>query len=85
MKRTTEQWINCNPKAMAHEMSPAAQQFAFEDAKADIMELAHENKLMRDVMRKIAYPRRGTEEETANIQTAATWIQDKWTIHTLDA
>jgi hypothetical protein len=85
MKRTTEQWINCNPKAMAEEMSKAAQQFAFEDAKSDIMELSHENKLMREVLRKIAYPRRGTEEDTANIQTAAMWIQDKWTLHTLDA
>lgn len=85
MKRSLQQWINCNPKTMATEMSPAAQQYAFEDAKNDIMELAHENRLMREVLRKIAYPRRGTEEESANIATAALWIQEKWTLHTLDA
>lgn len=39
MKRTIEQWKNCDPKAMAREMSEAAQMFAFEDAKADILEL----------------------------------------------
>lgn len=52
MKRTVQQWINCNPKAMAHEMSDNAKQFAFEDAKADIMELVRENELMRETLRK---------------------------------
>ena len=39
MKRTIEQWRNCDPAHMATAMSPAAIRFALEDAKADILEL----------------------------------------------
>lgn len=39
MKRKIEQWRACDPRAMATQQSPAAIQFAFEDAKADILAL----------------------------------------------
>ncbi len=39
MKRKIEQWRGCDPRAMATQQSPAAIQFAFEDAKADILAL----------------------------------------------
>ena len=39
MKRTIEQWQHCKPEAMAYRQSLPAIQFAFEDAKADILEL----------------------------------------------
>lgn len=40
MQRSLEQWANCDPHAMATRQSPAAVQFAFEDAKHDIADLA---------------------------------------------
>lgn len=39
MQRSIERWSGCDPKAMATQ-SEAAIAFAFEDAKADIAELA---------------------------------------------
>jgi hypothetical protein len=39
MKRTIDQWTGCHPEAMAYRQSLPAIQFAFEDAKADILEL----------------------------------------------
>ena len=36
MKRTIDQWRNCEPRAMANNQSNAAVQFALEDAKADV-------------------------------------------------
>lgn len=35
MKRTIEQWKNCDPKAMVENQSAAAQMFALQDAKAE--------------------------------------------------
>ena len=45
MKRTIDQWRNCDPRAMANNQSNAAVQFALEDAKADVLEL-HKEKLI---------------------------------------
>jgi hypothetical protein len=84
MKRTYQQWIDCNPKVMAQEMSQAAQQFAFEDAKADILYLAHENLMMKDILREIAYPRRGTVECENSIQDYANYIQANYTLEELE-
>ncbi len=39
MQRTIEQWRGCAPAVMATQQSPVAIQFAFEDAKADILAL----------------------------------------------
>lgn len=39
MKRTIDQWRRCSPRAMTYNQSPAAIQFAFEDAQADILAL----------------------------------------------
>lgn len=51
MNRTLEQWRNCDPKSMAHNQSDAAKQFAFEDAKTDILELAKEIDALREQLR----------------------------------
>ena len=85
MKRRIEQWTNCNPETMAHEQSDNAKQFAFEDAKADILELAAENKRIRRVMQIIAYPRRGTHEEGYGIMDMAKLIQTAFTAEYLDS
>ena len=39
MQRKIEQWRGCDPRAMATQQSPAAIEFAFADAKADILAL----------------------------------------------
>lgn len=39
MQRTIEQWRRCIPRAMTYNQSPAAIQFAFEAAQADILAL----------------------------------------------
>lgn len=39
MQRTIQQWRGCVPAAMAHGQSPVAIEFAFADAKADILAL----------------------------------------------
>lgn len=83
MKRTIEQWKNCSPKAMATDMSDAAKCFAFEDAKADILELHAIAGRFKDLLRQIAYPRRGTEEENMDIFAAAKLIQSNFTIDEL--
>jgi hypothetical protein len=85
MKRTIEQWQNCDPNAMAHNQSDAAKAFAFEDAKADILELYAENKRIRRVMQIIAYPRRGTHEEGYGIMDMAKLIQSAFTAEYLDS
>jgi len=85
MKRTIEQWKNCDPNAMAHNQSDAAKAFAFEDAKADILELYAENKRIRRVMQIIAYPRRGTHEEGYGIMDVSKLIQSAFTAEYLDS
>ena len=84
MKRTIEQWVNCNPEVMSTSQSDTAKQFAFEDAKADILELYAENKRLRKVMQIIAYPRRGTHEESYSILDMAKLIQTAYTAEYLD-
>lgn len=83
MKRTIEQWSKCDPKAMAINQGDVAKQFAFEDAKADILELYAENLRLRNVMRIIAYPRRGTHEEGYCIIDMAKLIQSAYTAEQL--
>jgi hypothetical protein len=39
MKRPIRQWKGCSPQAMATQQSPAAIEYAFADAKADILAL----------------------------------------------
>ena len=55
MQRTIVQWTNCDPRAMVTQ-SPAAIQYAFEDAKADILQLYKELQRFKNVARVIAYP-----------------------------
>lgn len=67
LQRKLTDWAKCYPKAMA-EMSPAAIQFALEDAQADILTLA---KLLCEA----GYPRRGTPEESQTIYDFAKKVQ----------
>ena len=83
MKRCFQQWLNCDPHAMAHAQSDVAKQFAFEDAKADILELHAENLRLRNVMRMIAYPQRGTFEEGCGVLDFAKLIQSAYTAEQL--
>lgn len=83
MKRNIEQWRNCDPSKMTHDQSDAAKQFAFEDAKADILELYNENARLRNVMRIIAYPKRGTHEESYGLMDMAKLIQSSYTAEDL--
>lgn len=83
MRRTITQWVNCNPRALSL-LNPAAGERVWVDAKEDIMELAHENRLMRKILRQIGFPRRGTEEFEMDIYRAAELIQSRWTLHDLD-
>ena len=69
---------------MAHEMSPAAQQFAFEDAQSDILHLARELKTAKQILSEIAYPRRGTIECEKSIQDYADYIQANYTLEELE-
>jgi hypothetical protein len=64
---------------MAHNQSDYAKQFAFEDMKADIIELYNENARLRNMMRIIAYPKRGTVEEFYSIIDIAELIQSAYT------
>jgi hypothetical protein len=85
VKRSIDKWKKCNPQTMATEQSNAAIQFAFEDAKADILELHEENKRLRKIMQIIAYPRRGTHEESYGILDMAKLIQSAYTAEYLDS
>jgi len=83
MKRTIEQWRNCNPKAMAEEQSDAAKMYALQDAKADILELHTENLRLRNVARAIAYPQRGTPEEGYDLMDFAKLLRSAYTAEQL--
>lgn len=83
MRRSIEQWKVCNPKAMAYEQSPAAIMYAFEDAKADVLDLHAENLRLRNIARAIAYPQRGTPEEAYNLMDFAKILQSAYTAEQL--
>ena len=85
MKRNISRWVKCDPDAMAREMSVGARAYAFEDAKSDILELHRDNVRLRDILRQIAYPKRGTSEESASLQNFADLIQQTYTIEQLEA
>ena len=68
---------------MATNQSDIAKQFAFEDARADILELHAENLRLRNVMRVIAYPCRGTREESYNLMDMTKLIQSAYTAEQL--
>lgn len=83
MRRKVEQWRDCSPAAMADQMSRAAIFYAFQDAQADILELDAENQRLRDILRQIAYPKRGTAEEKMSLQEFADMIQQTYTLDQL--
>lgn len=52
LARTLEQWACCDPRAMTQQ-SPAAMEFAFQDAKHDIRVLAAATAALQDVLASI--------------------------------
>jgi len=76
MKRSASKWNNSVPEAMARQ-SKAAITFAFEDAKADILQMA-------EMLRIAAYPKRGTDEESMDEFDVAEMIQANFTLEDLD-
>lgn len=83
MKRTIEQWRSCDPRSMAHKQSDTAKQYAFEDAKADILELYAECLRFKNIARIVAYPKRGTEEESYSMMDLAKMLQSAYTAEQL--
>ena len=83
MKRQIEVWAGCDPKAMAENQSKAAIMFALQDAKADIVELHAEMLRFKNIARAIAYPQRGTPEESYNLMDFAKLIQSAYTAERL--
>lgn len=67
MKRTIQQWKDCDPAFMAYHQSVEAIRYAFEDAKADILHLAAEIERLRECLTVIALPRRGFPESYWNV------------------
>jgi hypothetical protein len=84
MRRKIKQWRKCSPQSMAYNQSDAAKFYAFQDAQADILQLNAENQRLRDILRQIAYPKRGTEEESATLQGFADMIQATYTLEQLE-
>jgi len=79
MNRSIEIWRACSPHAMATSQSAKAREFAFADAQHDILELHDKAKNLAEILRAIAYPRRGTSEEHMDIQGFADLIQARYT------
>lgn len=46
MQRTIEQWRGCDPRAMATNQSPEAREFAFADARADLLHMDGERAVL---------------------------------------
>lgn len=67
LERKLTGWKDCSPKAMS-QMSTAAIQFAFEDARKDILTLAR-------LLCEAGYPHRGTEEENRDMIAFAKRVQ----------
>lgn len=68
LRRSISGYIACSPKEMAHSQSDTAKQYAFDDMRADIITLSR-------MLCEIAYPRRGTHEETQSIFDFAKRVQ----------
>lgn len=83
LKREIEIYEKCEPYAMAHNQSRNAIMFAFEDMRADVLALHAENERFREVMRMIAFPRRGTPEEDYSLLDMAKLIQSAYSAEDL--
>jgi hypothetical protein len=83
MNRSIDRWNVCNPSAMAQQ-SIAAITYAFEDARHDMLELAQQNKRLRELLRISAYPSRGTDEESLTIYDFAQIVQSAYTLDQLE-
>ena len=67
------------------EQSPAAICYAFEDAQADIIELAEQLERMNLLLSRIAYPARNTPDDFADLNMFAAEIQATWSMEDLEA
>jgi hypothetical protein len=67
------------------EQSPAAIHYAFEDAQADIIELAEQLERMKLLLSRIAYPARNTPDDFADLNMFAAEIQATWSMEHLKA
>ena len=67
------------------EQSPAAICYAFEDAQADIVELAEQLERMKLLLSRIAYPARNTPDDFADLNMFAAEIQATWSMEDLEA
>lgn len=83
MRRSLKTWNLCNPSSMT-EQSPAAIRYAFEDARADIIELATDLERMKLMLSRIAYPARNTPDEFADLNMFAAEIQEMWSLEDLE-
>ena len=84
LSRTIDQWRQCVPKAMATQQSGVAITCAFEDAQHDILELHAALQKAQRILKKIAYPCRGTEDERMSVQNFAERIQATFTLVQLE-
>lgn len=64
---------------MAENQSRAAIMFALQDAQADIVEMHAEMLRFKNVARAIAYPQRGTPEESYSLMDFAKLLQSAYT------
>ena len=81
LSRTIEQWKRCKP---AIEQSEAAVAHTVEDAQHDILELHAALQKAQRILKKIAYPCRGTEDEWMSVQDFAERIQATFTLEQLE-
>lgn len=66
MKRSIETWRDCAPQAMATEQSEAARTFAFQDARADILELAGTNAVLVNLLHECQMVLKTIEPESTD-------------------
>jgi hypothetical protein len=83
MNRSIERWKASCPTALAAGQSEAARTCAFEDARHDILELHDQNKRLAQILEMVAYPGRGTKEESMSLQDFADMIQKTYTLEQL--
>jgi len=83
MNRSIDRWKACLPSAMAQQ-SKAAITYAFEDARHDIIELHDQNARLRSLLMIAACPRRGTEEESMDINSFAEMVRGIYTFEQLE-
>ena len=65
LKRTVDQWENCDPESMAYHMSQAAIMYAFKDARHDILRMHDEITRLRAELAKVTWQRNEAQADLA--------------------